>query len=583
MSLLAVSVKWTRLYDNTSGGMYRGDGLWFDTATKLIRTTSQQRGRNTLDPVPADVQLLAGDYVDAECGPDFTLTTWLYDGNGGTTTTVEPNSGVCGYSPPLSCDLGTVTVTQHTTATGVTLTVVASGSSHGAPAYSLDGGAEQSSPYFTGVAVGQHQVRLRDTGLADCLRLVDVEVVAAPAGPVAPALPPAPTGASQSIDFVGQPVWYTLFGYAAGTLAELELWAESRHGAADYALVLTQRKRFDVASQVNFRLDTLLWPLLSAFVPPVEPTGTVLCTTNLCNYYVRTTIVPLDPAQPPVPGVSPLRTALRGALPAEWRGLDYFSLRLGAAFPAPPFLSWQPTGPGSYAAGQPKPVTYEQPEWLCLLCPLIQTNAQLRVRRAYSMTPTGTPVLEYELLTTPALGGWAQRVLAIPLRPTRPGFAYLSVRVETLSGTVLSQEAVYQFVEASPRTRYVHFTNSLGGLDTLRCEGRLEVTLEATAATTERPVRLGYTSPAADQQVSDLAAGRKLKLATGWLTPAELDWLQELVFAREVWQQVGAQLRALDWPKRSLATYSDEPTLRGLLLECDYAYAPTAYAPVPYA
>jgi hypothetical protein len=65
--------------------------------------------------------------------------------------------------------------------------------------------------------------------------------------------------------------------------------------------------------------------------------------------------------------------------------------------------------------------------------------------------------------------------------------------------------------------------------------------------------------------------------------PRELDWLQELVLSREVWQQVGAQLRPLDWPKRSLVPYSEEPGLRGLLLECDYAYAPTAYAPIKYA
>jgi hypothetical protein len=583
MSLVPVNVTWKIVSGSTNGSTWQGDGLWFDTVTRLLSTTSQQRVLATLDPRPTDVHLLAGDYVYSECAPDFTLTTWLYDGQGATTTTVEPNSAFCGYTAPLSCDLGIVTVKQTTTATGVTLTVVAGGNSHGQPAYSLDGGAEQSSPYFTGVAVGKHQVRMRDTGVDDCLRLVDVEVAAAPVGPVGPVLPPAPTGPSQRIDFVGQPLWYPLFGYAAGTLAELELWAESSHSAGDYALVLTQRKRFDVARQVTFRLDTLLWPLLSAFVPPVEPTATVLCTTNLCNYYVRTTVTPLDPAQTPVPAVSQLRTALRGALPAEWRDRDYFNLRLGAAFPAPPFLSWQPYGPGSYAAGQPKLVVYGQPEWLCLLCPLIQTNAQLRVRRAYSMTPTGTPAVDYELLTQPALGGWSQRVLAIPLLPTRPGFQYLTVRVETLSGTVLSQEAVYQFVEASPRTRYLHFTNSLGGLDTLRCEGRLEATLESTAGATERPVRLGYSSPAADQQVSDLSASRKLKLATGWLTPAELDWLQDLVLSREVWHQVGAQLRPLDWSKRSLATYSDEPTLRGLLLECDYAYAPTAYAPVPYA
>jgi hypothetical protein len=580
MSLVPVNVTWKIIQGSSNGSTWQGDGLWFDTATRLIGPNSQQRVLATLDPRPTDVRLLAGDYVHSECSASFTLTTWLYDGQSGTTTTVEPNSAFCGYTPPLSCDLGIVTVKQTRTPAGATLVVDFAGVSHGPPFYSLDGGPEQSGPRFTRVTLGQHQVRMRDSGVDDCLRLVDVLVTAAPVGPV---LPDAPTGPSQGLDFVAQPLWYPLGGQPAGALVELELWAESAHGAGDFAPVLTLRKRASAQGRVSFRLDTLLLPLLSAFVPPVAPVSTLLCTASLINYYVRTLLTPLDPTQLPVPAVSELRTALRGGLPAEWQGIDYFSMRLGAAFPAPPFLSWQPTGPGGYAAGQAKRVTYQQPEWLFWLCPLTQTNAQLRVRRAYSMTPTGTPAVDYELLTAPAAGGWAQRLLAIPLLPTRPGFTYLSVRVETLSGTVLSQEAVYQFIDASPRTRYLLFTNSLGGLDTLRCEGRLEVTLEAAAAATERPRQLGDASPAADQQPSELAASRKLKLATSWLSPAELDWLQELVLTREAWHQVGPQLRPLDWPKRSLATYSDEPTLRGLLLECDYAYAPTAYAPVPYA
>jgi hypothetical protein len=113
----------------------------------------------------------------------------------------------------------------------------------------------------------------------------------------------------------------------------------------------------------------------------------------------------------------------------------------------------------------------------------------------------------------------------------------------------------------------------------LRCEGRLEGSLEVATDKVERPARPGELAPAADRQLSDLVASRKLKLATGWLNGADMSWLQELVLARELWQHVAGQLRPLDWPKRSLNLASDEPSLRGLLLEFDYAYAPTAYAP----
>ena len=132
------------------------------------------------------------------------------------------------------------------------------------------------------------------------------------------------------------------------------------------------------------------------------------------------------------------------------------------------------------------------------------------------------------------------------------------------------------------RTRYLLFTNSLGGVDTLRCEGRLEGTLEATTEKVDLPAVAGTGAPAADRRVADLTASRKLKLTTGWLTAAELAWVQELVLSRELWLLVAGQLRPLDWPKRSLAVYSDEPGLRKLQLEFDYAYAPTAYAPGIY-
>lgn len=579
MSLIAVSVKWTRLYDNPSGGMYRGDGLWFDTDTRQISTTSVQRGRVTLDPVPTEVQLKAGDYIYEACGVNFLRQTWHYDGNGGTLVTDEPNSPFCGYTPPATCNLGTLTVKQTPTATGATLLAEFTGMVNGTGYYSLDGGPEQTSPQFLRVLAGLHKLKLRDDGLAGCEREVDVLIKGASTTPV---LPAAPAGPSAGIDFVRQPLWYPMTGQPVGAQVELELWAESAHGAADYGLVLTLSKRVDTAGRVDFQLHTLLYSLLRAFVPPVAPTGTILCTTNLVNYYVRTTVTPLDPAQLPVHAVSPLRTALRGGLPAEWQPTDYFAFRL-SSFPAPVFLSWQPTGAGAYAASKAKHVVSSQPEWLFFPCELGLANAQLRIRRAYYLTENGPATEDFEDLVQPS-GSWAQRLLAIPLKPGRSGFGFMSVRVETAAGVVVSQEARYRFVLASSRTRYLLFTNSLGGIDTLRCadRARLDVTLEATATAVERPRRLGDRSPAADQQLSDFSAGRKLKLAIGWRTPAELAWLQELVLAREIWQHVAEQLRPLDWPKRTLGTYSDEPGLRGLSMEFDYAYETTAYAPGTY-
>ena len=577
MSYILVDFTWTGTGNGGGGNVDTGRGIAFNTDTKQIEDYAESRNAAILDPIPPDVHLPPGTVIYWECDENYTATKYIYDGGRATHVEREPQSGTyCGWTPPLTCDLGTASVTQQLTAGGTaTLTFAFTGTVNGQAAYSLDGGAEQTSPTFLSVPAGPHTLKLRDNGLAGCERVVEVEVLAAVPPPLPP---PAPTGPSQGVDFVGQPLWYALADQPIGALVELELWAERGHGQDDFARVLLLRKRVDAQGQVSFRLDTLLWPLLSAFVP-LPAAATSVCTTNLLNYYVRTTLTPLDTRRPAVATVSPLRTALRGGLPAEWQDVDYFSFRLGSTFPAVPFLSWQPQGPGAYAAGQAKPIVLGQPEWLFFLCPLGLTDAQLQVRRATFVSEGSAPLIDFEPLARPAGRGWAQRLLAIPLRATRTGAARVSVRLETTAGAVVSAEAFYRFVEASPRTRFLLLTNSLGGVDTLRCEGRLEGTLDAAADQVELPARAGQPAPAADRQLSDLTASRKLKLATGWLAPAELAWAQEVVLSRELWQQVGAQLLPLSAGKRTLALPADEPALRGLLLEFDYAFAPTAYAP----
>jgi len=576
--ILEVNTTWTASTSNGTGGRTAiGTGLGFDTSTGQLVPFNQTKVLALIDPVPAGVQMRPGDLIHVVC-VNFTLTEYRYAGNNALTTNVTPNSPQCGYALPLTCDLLAVTVSQVATPTGADVTAAFTGTVNGLALYQLDGGTDQASPFFPGVAAGQHTMQVRDDGLAGCSRSLTFTV--APAN----LLPPAPTGPSRRIDFVGQPLWHHMsLPVLAGAKVDLELWVESAHGAADYARVLTLSKHADAQGEVAFRLDTLLWPLLRAFVPEIAlSVATQVCTTNLLDYYVRTTVTPLDPLLPVFYGIPELRTALRGGLPAEWQGTDYFTLR--EQLPQLPFLTWQPTGPGLYADQQAKPIVAGQPEWLFFLCTPSLAGTQLRVSRRYRMSATATPVVDVEGLTPPA-GDWPYQLLAIPLRDTRPGFATLTVQVETATGDAVSLPAVYEFVARSERTRFLLFTNSVGGVDTLRTgdQARLEVTLEATTEKVERPARWGAVAPAADRQVSDLTASRKLRLATGWLEAPELEWLQELVLTREVWQQVNAQLRPLDWSKRSLATYSDEPGLRGLLLECDYAYAPTAYAPTPYA
>ncbi|MDO7885338.1 hypothetical protein [Hymenobacter cheonanensis] len=574
---IEVNTTWKTVGNGGGGSTASGTGTAFNTDTKQIEQWTGSRNLAVLDPPPPDAHLVVGAFLWFDCDVNYTATKYFYAGGTDVRIETEVNSvNYCGYQVALSCDLGTLTVQQKAVGSRTTLTAQYSGLSNGQAYYALDGGVEQTSPVFTGVLPGSHKLQVRDDGLAGCTASLDVEVTA-PAGPVVVA-PTVPAGASQGIDFVQQPLWFQVATAPAGARVELELYAESSHGADDFALVLTLRQLADAAGHVNFRLDTLLLPLLSPFVPPVAgPLVSQRCTTNLVNYFVRTATYDATGAATRAQG--PLRTALRGGLPAEWQDTNYFRLR-ELRFALPPCLSWQPAGPGTYAAEAVKAVTLVQPEWLFWLSTV--DVPVLRVARTYDNGPGTAALVEYEDLPAAPARGWLRQLLAIPLAPAHADYQRVMVQVEAAGGLALSQPAWYTFVEETPRTRYLLFTNSLGTTDTLRCEGRLDVTLEASTQQAERPARPGAPVPAADRQVSDLSASRKLKLATGWLEPEELAWLQDLVLSREVWLAQAEQLRPLDWGKRTLAPYSDEPGLRGLLLECDYAYSPTAYAPGVY-
>ena len=544
------------------GATYQVDSYVFDDVTESVTHSVGFFDDFQYRVGPADYAY-QGEFYDKCDGT--TRLAYVHDGLGGFTVERETDSLSCGFVPPQppTCDL-TLAYQLTPTAAGADVVAVA-GAAHGSVRYQLDGSTPQLSPAFNNLSPGRHVLTARDAGVSNCQRSVAFTVAT-------PAPPTAPVGPSQGVDFVLQPLWFSV-GALAGAEVVLELYAESAHRAEDFALVLRLRKRADGSGRVHFRLDTLLAPRLRAVVPPAATGATVACPTPLVNYFVRTATL-LATGQPAPFATSALRTALRGSLPAERRDIDFFAYRL-EAYGQPPFWSWQPAG---------KTLTPGQPEWLFWLCPDNEPR-ELTVRRSYVRTgfATGAPLVEDEVVDLSTGRGPLGRLLAIPVQP-RTGTDAVSVALYNALGEALSPLVTFPMVDPTERTRYLHFTNSLGGFDTLRTEGRLEAVLEAAPDRYELPalpVATGQRAPAPERATFGLAATRKCKLATGWLTAAQLAWLQELVLARELWEAQAGRLLPLDPTKRSLAYYSDENPLRGLLLEFDYAFEATAYANLP--
>jgi hypothetical protein len=526
---------------------------------EISRTVSQEGGSYDGSP-PANYSFVGEFFAGCD---GTTLNHYTHNGAGGFTVRGDADSLSCGYVPPtvLTCDLVLADVVVSTAPDGTTTAEVPATGAHGRVHYRLDGGPEQTSRFFYDVAPGPHLVAVRDDGLVNCRRTRAFVVAAAPAVQ-------APAGAPAGVDLVAQPLWHRTPA-PAGATVHVELYAERTHGADDFALVFTARQQATATGVVATRLDTLLLPLLRAFAPPTGRAAdqVQVCRTNLVNYFVRTAV--RVPGRAATYATGPLRTALRGALPAEWRGLDYFTYRLDA-YDQPPFLSWAPAG---------QALTPTQPGWLFWLCPGDQPTA-LTVRRRYVRTgfAQGAPLVEDEVLDLRGGRGPKHRLLAIPIKP-RAGMDAVSVGLYDAQDAPLSPELRFSLVAETPRSRYLSFTNSFGCLDTLRTEGKLEETLEGTATLVERPAQAGDAAGAPEQLTTDVTATRKLKLAIGWRTAAELAWVQELVLAPEIWlhhPRLGPL--PLKLAKRSLALPGDEGGLRGMSLEFDYAFAPTAIA-----
>jgi hypothetical protein len=244
-----------------------------------------------------------------------------------------------------------------------------------------------------------------DTGTPGCRRTVKFTV--AELGPIGTPLGP-PAGAPVGIDFSLHPRWYTTSA-AAGTLVLCELWAEQTHYGDEWRRVVAVRLRANAAGQVEFRVDKLLHELLAAFEPKPSLTATQLTERVALNYFVRTVTLAADTGRANaayVPG--PLRTVLRGGLPAELRSsLNYFDYRIDA-YGQPPFLTWRPHG------GQGSTLTRQQPEWLTFLSP--GNLDEVRVKRRY-YAPDGTPTLFTEVVAVNGGRGSLYRVLAIPVKP----------------------------------------------------------------------------------------------------------------------------------------------------------------------
>jgi hypothetical protein len=104
--------------------------------------------------------------------------------------------------------------------------------------------------------------------------------------------------------------------------------------------------------------------------------------------------------------------------------------------------------------------------------------------------------------------------------------------IETSSGNVISEAFTYiPDLDYYADSKYILFSTSSGGFDTLRLTGLLDAGFEIEKETVQ--VTKLYDTPATTGEYSDVYPIKKDKFKhnTGWITKAQADWIEDLFIA----------------------------------------------------
>lgn len=223
-----------------------------------------------------------------------------------------------------------------------------------------------------------------------------------------------------------------------------------------------------------------------------------------------------------------------------------------------PFLTWQPNG---------KTISRSQEEYLFFLLNMqpMPSTVVRRVRITYQDGRRET--VDKGQLT----GGQPYQVVCLPAGPKALGLTSDVASYEvwlsdnTASRNRLSEVRLYQ-LDTRPRSqqRYVLFSNSLGGWDTLRLVGEGMETLNTTrtTATLERPA--GAPADFAELRVVNLEGSRTITASTGWFESHarhQLRYLAELLLSSQLYLVDEKGHQPLELITASLVDKEDNPDL----------------------
>lgn len=106
-----------------------------------------------------------------------------------------------------------------------------------------------------------------------------------------------------------------------------------------------------------------------------------------------------------------------------------------------------------------------------------------------------------------------------------------------MNGTLLSEKRYFYLdTKEYPYVRYFMFLNSLGGIDTFRCTGAVELTDDYDRSFVTQAEPAIFDPDFQTEKPFSINSKRKYKANTGWLTEEAQEWLQDMLVSKAVYR-----------------------------------------------
>lgn len=375
------------------------------------------------------------------------------------------------------------------------------------------------------------------------------------------------------IPFVFQLTPYGFLQRAAKYKLQVNILIEKVYRSRIYENVYSQLFFPDVSGQISMDVRTVLDAYLEYYVPKLSLQNLIVCKDQVKRFQISYQLQ-LDDAFVSDLATTDSFSAIKAGLPYEgWNPVSFFNQNI-LSDQQP--LHFAPIGE-KYSADKKQFISWLYPfddlagqflEFIFFLndgttATYTPTPTLKALKWATCIAPAGLPQINY----TPPAGKY---------------IVYYTVQVKTDTNTITAPFRFTLDYRNFESTYFLLYRNSLGGLDTLRLRGQVDLDNDYEYQKATRISAASYFSnnilqPQAIQKNN--FETQKFTGNTGFLSQAAMDNLRDLLLSKQIFEIVDGKLLPVILNKSNLKLWSSKDALYNMEIGWQRAYTNEFYAP----